>query len=195
MVRKWNEQEDILLKNNYQTMLIPELSKQLNRTHSAIKNRVHKIGLKIDKNSVSYERMGWKKPGETPHNKGKKMSAETYKKCSATMFKKGNVPKNITKIGTVRLDTDGYLSIKTEKGYKLYNRFLWEQHHGKLKKDDVVKFIDGNPLNCVIENLYLSDRVSHMKANTIQRYPKEVIEIIKINSKVKKLINEGTRQS
>lgn len=41
--------------------------------------------------------------------------------------------------------------------YKKYyvHRVIWELHHGKIKPEDVVDHIDGNPENNVIENLRL----------------------------------------
>lgn len=94
-------------------------------------------------------------------NKGIKMKPSTYEKCSATMFKKGQIPPNKKPIGSERVNVDGYIEIKvTESGnWKLKHRYVYEQHHNvKLGRNDIVTFLDGNPLNCNIENLIKVDR-------------------------------------
>lgn len=45
--------------------------------------------------------------------------------------------------------------IKTEKGYEFLSRFMWEYHNGPISKGYNVFHIDGNPLNCKINNLKL----------------------------------------
>ena len=46
------------------------------------------------------------KPGHTPHNKGKQISAEIYEKVAPTMFKKGNKPHNTKPNGTINIRAD-----------------------------------------------------------------------------------------
>ena len=96
------------------------------------------------------------KKGLIPHNKGKKMSAETYRKIKGTMFKKGNIPKNHREVGSERITVDGYAEIKVAEPnkWKLKSRVLYEQYHNvKLTKSDVIIFLDGNHLNFSIDNL------------------------------------------
>ena len=58
------------------------------------------------------------KKGLIPHNKGKKMPAETYQKVKGTMFKKGNIPKNHREVGSERITVDGYVEIKVAEPNK-----------------------------------------------------------------------------
>lgn len=38
--------------------------------------------------------------------------------------------------------------------WKPYHLYLWEQKYGKLKEGELIVFLDGNPLNCELENLF-----------------------------------------
>jgi hypothetical protein len=51
-------------------------------------------------------------------------------------------------------------------------------------------FKDKNKLNFDINNLELISLKEHMARNTIQRFPKELKQLIHLNTKLKKLTNE-----
>jgi len=56
--------------------------------------------------------------------------------------------------GSRRKSRDGYISIKTKKGWMLEHRYLMEQKlHRKLKSREHVHHKDGNPGNNVLSNL------------------------------------------
>jgi hypothetical protein len=139
------------------------------------------------------------KPGHTPHNKGKQISAEIYEKVAPTMFKKGNKPHNTKPVGTinVRLDSDGrpyqYIKIK-DSHWELLQRYVWTQANGEIPAGSVVIFLDGNYLNCDISNLQVISRKENMARNTIQRYPAELQEVMKLTSKLKRKTN-GKQQT
>ena len=139
------------------------------------------------------------KPGHTPHNKGKQMDAEIYEKVAPTMFKRGNKPFNTKAVGTinVRLDTKGrpyqYIKIK-DSHWELLQRYVWTQAHGEIPAGSVVIFLDGNYLNCELNNLQVISRRENMARNTIQRYPAELQEVMKLTSKLKRKTN-GKQQT
>jgi hypothetical protein len=131
------------------------------------------------------------KPGHISHNKGQKMSKEAYEKCSATMFKSGIVPHNTKFDGYERTTVDGYVEVRIKKGvFKLKHRLIYEQHYGPIPKGMYIIFKDKNKLNFDINNLELISLKEHMARNTIQRFPKELKQLIHLNTKLKKLTNE-----
>lgn len=146
------------------------------------------------------------KPGQTPMNKGKKqsdyMTADAIARTAATRFQKGITPHNtIDEIGTITVrkrknrNDPPYQYIKLATGMKPLHHHIWEQEHGPIPDGYIVRFIDGNTLNCVVENLKLITRAEHAILNTIHRYPDEVKQVIRLNSKLKKLItNKKTKQ-
>ena len=139
------------------------------------------------------------KPGHTPHNKGKQISAEIYEKVAPTMFKKGNKPHNTKPNGTIniRADKSGrlyqYIKIK-DCQWELLQRYVWTQANGEIPPGSVVIFLDGNYLNCDISNLQVISRRENMARNTIQRYPAELQEVMKLTCKLKRKTN-GKQQT
>ena len=139
------------------------------------------------------------KPGHTPHNKGKQISAEIYEKVAPTMFKRGNKPHNTKPNGTinVRADKSGrlyqYIKIK-DCQWELLQRYVWTQANGEIPVGSVVIFLDGNYLNCELNNLQVISRKENMARNTIQRYPAELQQIMKLTCKLKRKTN-GKQQT
>ena len=113
------------------------------------------------------------KPGQVSWNKGKKMSAEQYERCKATMFKKGNVPKNTYPIGTEVEMKGGYLIVKVDDkpkapkwdNWKMKHHLVWEKANGPVPEGCRVIFKDGDPSNCDLSNLGLLTKAEHILAN------------------------------
>lgn len=106
--------------------------------------------------------------GFTPYNKGKKMPKKVYEKAKYTMFRKGHIPHNHKKVGSERINVDGYVEIKVAEPnkWKLKSRYLYEQHHNvRLTRNDVIIFLDGNRLNLDIDNLFLISRAALARFN------------------------------
>ena len=135
-------------------------------TEGQIGNFKHKYHVKSGTNGGCF------KKGEIPHNKGKKVSAETYRKVKPTMFKKGNIPHNHREIGSTRTDTDGYVMIKIAEPNKwqLLQRYVWEKENGrKLLKNECVIFLDGNKENFEPDNLMAIKRSELARINQNHR--------------------------
>lgn len=93
--------------------------------------------------------------GHTSHNKGKK--GIYYEGVERTWFKKGHVPINHKKVGSIRKDVDGYLlkKVAEPRTWKFLHRLVWEECNGPIPKGYVVTFLDGNKENVDISNLEL----------------------------------------
>jgi hypothetical protein len=188
------------------------IADDLGLSYSQVANRAFSMGLKKTlefKRSESSGRTnlieGGKKfrytPGHTPFNKGKEMPAEIYEKVKATMFKKGNRPHNWKPDGSIveRKDTDQngrvYLYYKvSDSNWILYHKKVWIEHNGPIPKKSIVRFIDGNTRNCDISNLEMVSMRDNMHRNSIQRFPEEIKQIIKLTTKLNKTIN-GKKQN
>jgi HNH endonuclease len=184
------------------------IAKDLGVSLSKIYNRAWSLGIKKDPvylRSTQYPKgyLGGKasqfKPGHTPKNKGVKMPAELYEMVKPTMFKKGNKPHNTKPNGTIniRADSSGrfyqYIKIK-DSHWELLQRDVWTQANGEIPPGSVVIFLDGNYLNCELSNLQVISRKENMARNTIQRFPAELQEIMKLTSKLKRKTN-GKQQT
>lgn len=129
--------------------------------------------------------------GSVPWNKGIKFEAGG--RSVSTRFKKGTRPPNHRPVGSTRVTKDGYLEIKIEKGlhkWRLLHREIWKTHNGSYpKKSEAIVFIDGDKQNCSIENLKLVSRCDLMKMNSVQNYPENVKEVIRLKSVLRRKLN------
>lgn len=117
------------------------------------------------------ERFGYKTGIDTkfqkchePWNKGTKGLTGPNK----TSFKKGNEPWNKKKIGSERIDINGYILIKVKEpnAWRLKHRIMYEKYHNvKLTSDDAVIFADQNKLNLEKDNLILISKSQLLKMN------------------------------
>lgn len=171
MEKNNSAQFDEFIKANCLEMNYNQLARTVGKSDTFIYNRIKFLGIEIPA-EILQKRIqdSWKKKGDVPANKGKKMSAELYERCSATFFKKGIVPHNVVAIGTERITDDGYIEVKVKNGglqknWKLKQRLIWEQHNGPIPKGYNIQFKDGNPQNLSIDNLYIISRSDQLKKN------------------------------
>ena len=108
--------------------------------------------------------------GHVPNNKGKKMSKEQYGKCKRTMFRKGNIPHNHRPIGSERINVYGYTEVKVEEPNKWRpkHQVVWEREYGKIPKQHVIIFADGNKQNFDLDNLVCISRQELIRLNKNQ---------------------------
>ncbi|MDI9412754.1 MAG: HNH endonuclease signature motif containing protein [Bacillota bacterium] len=104
------------------------------------------------------------KPGRVPHNKG---TRGLHKGGEATQFKKGNLPHNYQPVGTVRVNSEGYIDIKIADPnvWKGKHILVWEQHNGPVPEGHCVIFGDRNRRNFDPENLILVSRAQLARLN------------------------------
>ena len=110
------------------------------------------------------------KTGHRPWNKGRKDWMKTkkgYPNIVSTQFKPGHVALNTKPTGSERINSYGYPEIKIDainpySGYRgVWQRksfLVWEQANGPIPKGYAVVHVDGNRLNCALENLALLSR-------------------------------------
>ena len=109
------------------------------------------------KRKVSTGVSGKFEKGKKPHGRGNKLTPAQYAASAPTMFKKGCVPHNKLPIGSERVRGDGYLWVKVAepKKWRHKHKLLWEKEHGKIPSGMCVSFLDGDRMNCTLDNLVL----------------------------------------
>jgi len=143
--------------------------------------------------------------GHEPWNKGKKIgNGHATAAMKKTQFKKGNLPYNTLEDGAIswreRIKKNGRHErnyfIRISKGrWELLNRHIWREAHGEIPKGMIIAFKDGNPKNCVLENLEMITRGENMRRNTIHNYPEEIKSTIRaIGTLNRQINNHGKRQ-
>ena len=150
-VHKWSDSEKIYLEQICSGKTYKEIS-ILMTDKFAYNFSVQQIKSAMTRYNFRTGTTGRFKKGIVSWNKGSK----GYMKPNKTSFQKGRIPHNHKPIGSERTDSkDGYTMIKTGEPSKweLKHKFLYEKHYGKIEKDSVVIFLDGNKNNFDINNL------------------------------------------
>lgn len=97
-------------------------------------------------------RLGIKKPNNGFDNLDPRLP-------SINWFMKGRPSLNKKPVGTevIHNYADGtkHIVVKTAEPnvWKFKHRLIWEQHNGEIPENSMITFLDGNTLNCNIENL------------------------------------------
>ena len=139
------------------------------------------------------------KKGGKPWSAG--LAGKGILKPNAGSFKKGGKPVTCKPVGSERLCAkSGYILIKTRPGkhsYEHKHRLIWKQAGRDVPPGHVLTFIDGNKLNCTLENLEVITRSESVRRNQlkINEQPPEVRDTIKAIAKLKTLIGEKSEKS
>jgi len=145
-------------------------------------------------------------PGRATWNKGMK----GLHLSPASEFKKGSVPANCKRLGTVTMRKDRAGPIRfiavagqTPQRHKWipYAIYLWEKENGPVPAGFLVRHMDGDRLNDDLSNLKIVDRREHiavMKANN-PNWKKKAIRSLKKTvrirkAKKKKALKEALKQ-
>lgn len=210
-MKHFTPQDDEYLRQHYLEQTLDQLGDNLGRQFSSIYARLKRLGLVLPEELKRERKMvglrigleaGKKtrfKKGDIPQNKGKKwndfMSEKGKINSSKTMYKKGHIPHNVKTDGEIttfynkRNKPFKFIRLSGGKWQPLH-RFIYEQHHGPIAPKKVLRFIDGNTMNCELDNLELVDMKQNMEMNSIVRYPKELIKAIRTNSYLQQTIKK-----
>lgn len=133
------------------------------------------------------------KKGNIPPNKGKHTKA--VGRMVETQFKKGNIPPNHKPVGTITLRHDKtrrdyqYIKVAEPHTWKLLQVKVWEDHYGKVPDGCIVTFIDGDTMNCDIDNLMVISKKQNLvrNRNGYTAYDKDSAELMRniIDLKIK----------
>ena len=129
--------------------------------------------------------------GHVPINKGTRGMCNVGGNSGS--FKKGQKPKNYKPVGTERIDRDGYILIKVQdhgtwnQRWRHKSRVLWEQAFGPIPQKHALIFKDGNPLNCVLDNLMLvtKNELARMNKMKLKRTSTEETQVMHTLAKIK----------
>lgn len=222
MRRKWTEAEIDFLKLTFPDTGTAKIAETLKRTYGSVSSTANIIGLKKSKEFLASEAGRLKKnsqvgaasrfkKGDTPANKGKRqveyMSAEQIARTEKSRFNKGNLPHNTKSDFTVTIRPDNrgvkikFIRVALGKWVPLH-RYHWEQENGPIPKGLKLIFKDGNTMNCDLINLELVTAADLLKRNSINNYPEELVQLVrlrgvlnrKINTHIKKLNDEKQDQ-
>lgn len=163
------EHIDFIFENK--TLMSSELAAQFNEqfnvnvSPNGIQQKRRNLGIRCKKLNLFAK-------GCKPWNKG--LSGSQFAvNGKVSQFKKGHVPKHTNPIGHERpCNRSGELFVKvtdqnSRKGkgsnYRPKKVVEWEKVNGPLTKGAVIKFIDGDILNCEPDNLIMVSNAVHIR--------------------------------
>lgn len=207
----WTDAETNRLVELYADTHTRVLADIFQKSESKIYAKANRMGLKkstdymkmeLDRQGMRIRELGAKsrfQKGQTPINKGVKMSQEVYEKVKHTMFKKNHEPVNTKYDGHERICAkDGYILIRVRKGkYVHKHRWIWENAHGAIPENHVVVFRDKNKLNLTIDNLELISRDELARRNKAEfdSMPEDLKGLIKIKNKLELKIKQNGKKN
>lgn len=202
----WTPKKIEKLVELYPYTLNTPIAKKLKVEEKAVSAKAFKLGLKKTKEFMRFWNLKTAfKKGDVPANKGKSqveyMSPEAIERTKATRFKKGEIAPNKRhyKDGdiTVRNETlkDGsirqYKWIRISRAeWKMLHVVNWELEHGPVPDGYIVVFKNKDTAICEVSNLEMITLAENMARNTIQRFPVELKQTIRIIHKIKKTIKK-----
>ena len=192
--------EDQFIIEYYLTMPVKRIASELKRSGTFVNGHLKKLNLIIPRDIIDQrKRDSQKKKGSVPPNKGKKMPAHVYEKAKHTMFKKGNQPHNTKYDGYIvkrhhKCDGKDYLFIRIAQGkFELLHRKVWIDANGEIPARMQISFINGDTLDCRLENLEMISMAENMKRNTLHNYPEDIRHNIQLIGVLNRQINKRTK--
>lgn len=178
---KVTPEQDEEIKRLYLEVPVKRLAKMLGIGDTCLRIRLRQLNLIIPKEIINKrikESRFYK--NQPSWNKGLKwddfMSPEGQMKSLTRTFKNKRLPHNtIGIIGhiTIRSKKDGSeaykyvcVSIKPFR-WELYHRSIWEKQYGKIPENYTLWFIDGDTMNCVLENLECISKAENLRRNNL----------------------------
>ena len=192
---------DKFLRKHYLVMPVKTIATEISRSHSFVVIRLRQLKLIIPQKIIDQRKLDSQfKRGTVSPYKGKKqkdfMSAVCIKNSKRTRFKKGCLPHNTAYDGAITIHKD----TKTGRPYKWIRLGLrkwktlhvkiWEDKHGPAPTGKIIVFRNKDSMDVRLRNLKMIDRKEHMQNNTIHRYPAELKQVIRLNSKLKRRTHE-----
>lgn len=106
------------------------------------------------------------KKGHVPWIAGKK-GLIVHENCKKGWFKKGNKPPSHLPVGSESVKEGRvFIKIAEPNVWVEKHRYIWEQAYGKIPDGYVIRFKDGNKLNCRLDNLFMT---SHRAQTSVVR--------------------------
>jgi len=152
---------------------------------------------------ITCGRSGRFEKGNRSWNSGTKGQGLTGR--NKTSFAKGNIPSNTRELGAERISKDGYVEVKVAEQnpytgcptrFKAKHVVVWEQANGQLPPGMMLRFLDGNPLNCDPANLVLISRGENAILNKsgLTGMPAEIMPSCIHYARLRKKMAEKTRR-
>ena len=189
--RPWTPEDDAELRRAYLANSASEVGRLMGRSRVAIRNRVHKLGIRKGTNPSQFTK------GFTPWNKGARFICGG--RNPDTQFQPGHRPHTWNPIGHERVIKDGYLQRKltdtgiTRRDYVLIHHIVWREAGREIPPGHALVFRDGDKRNCALDNLELVSRATLMQRNSVHNYGPEIAALTQLRGAINRQINARSK--
>ncbi len=200
----WTPEEEAYLRQHYADTKTQAIADHLGRSLRKVYAKADCMDLKKSPAFMASEASGrmkrplhggkahWFKPGHTSHNKG--IKGVCYPGSEKSHFGKGNRPHNYKEVGSLRINSEGYLDIKLADGHHewfLLARYNWFLHTGHwTASNECIWYKNGDKHDVDFPNLELITRRDHMQRTTLHRLPPELVSIVQLRGRLTRAINK-----
>lgn len=165
--KEWKQEHIDYITTHYADTPMDEMVRVTGRTTKSITDKAYALGLRRSTAYISdttskrqrelSHNAGWYTHGHRPHNKGVPLkdyvSPEAMERIKRAQWRVGANPDNNRPIGSERTSRDGYVYVKTPRGWVLKHHVVWEDKNSTIPAGCIIQFIDGNKMNYDISNL------------------------------------------
>ena len=200
---EWTEQEIEDLREMYPDNYTEDVAIVLGRTCDAVTRKAFTLGIKKSDEFTKREKRRIAKAGNptrfakgnVPWNACTVGIAGKHPNTKKTQFKKGDLPKNTLQNGaiTVRNDNRGVPQkmIRVSLGKWVFlSRYNYERFVGPIPKGHVIRFLDGDTMNCDPSNLECVSKRLNMLINSKHGYTREQAEVKDACCIINNIIND-----
>ncbi len=166
----YSKEQMAFIMEAYTRMSLDEMTAAFNRKFQETKT-VKQLRSFTRNHNIRSGRTGRYEKGNIPWTAG--TAGKGICKPNSGSFQKGDVPVNVRPLGSERIcPQDGFILLKIEEEnpytgaptrYKHKHVVIWEETHGPAPEGYVIRFLDGNKLNCILENLGLFTRAESLQ--------------------------------
>jgi hypothetical protein len=197
----YTPEKKLILEKLYPNTTNKEIARILNVTESSVIAAGFRFKLKKTPEFMrEHTFKSCYKKGRIPENKGKKIteyaSKEAIEKIKATQFKKGGIPACYGRVGSERINSEGYIEVKVAdpNKWKMKHVFEWEKLHGTVPNGYIVVFANKNKADFSPANLEIITRKENMERNTVHNYPKEIAVVVQLRGALNRQINKHKKK-
>ncbi len=211
---RWTLEQDRQVRKFYPHTSTAKLAERVGHSLLSTYRRAHQLGLHKTQEYLDSpvacrlrrgDNVGWAhrfEKGQVPHNKGLRRPGWFRGRMRETQFKKGKQPRNTMCLWSFRVNTDGYLLLKTGKpgakpndGWEWVHKLVWEHAHGPIPEGHRIWWKDRDHLNNSLANLELLSGADHAARMTIHNLPPELKQVIQLTGAINRAITMRGRKS
>ncbi|MGH6627618.1 MAG: HNH endonuclease signature motif containing protein [Burkholderiaceae bacterium] len=213
--RPWTPDAIELLVALYPDNSTADIARRLGRAAGSCYQKAAALGLKKSAAFYASERAGriqrgrqdprmiasQFKPGLQPWNKGAHYRAGG--RSAETRFKKGRRPQTWQPVGSLRINTDGYLDRKVSdtgrRDWVAVHRLVWQEAHGPIPAGHIVVFRPGRR-STVLEQITADALECITRAELARRnHPSskspELARLVQLKGAITRQVNRITREA